>query len=152
MPRLAKLASSSRVEDHIDPAAFKKWNHLGHKRRPKADTKAAVSMDHRSISAVALEVSFMKQEHRYPRLVTRFNPRLFELKQRRIKWHFVFTKQCVLQCFEIHAIDSSGHQERRKRNQQLFRLWFRAQRIDTADAGQFDMFDELSLQVIHAQA
>ncbi len=83
-------------------------------------------MNYRSIVAVALDPSLMKQEHRYSGLVERFKPDLLDLKHLRIKWYFVLMIECVLEGFEIHAIDGSGHQERGKRNQQIFRLWLRA--------------------------
>jgi hypothetical protein len=86
------------------------------KSRQEADTKAAISMDYRSIVAVALDASLMKEEHRYPGLVERFKPDLFDLKHLWIKWYFALVIERVLESFEIQAIHGLGHQERRKRN------------------------------------
>src|SRR4029077_10812322 len=102
MPLVAELSPSSCIDDGIDPAPFKERNHVCRKRRQEADTKAAISMDYRSIPAVAPDPFLMKQEHRYPSLVERLKPDLFDFKRLWIKWYFVFVIECVLEGFEIN--------------------------------------------------
>ena len=69
------------------------------KRRQQADAKAAISMNHRGMVAVALDPSLMKQERRNSRLVARFKPDLFDHKILRIKSDFVLMMEFIRQGF-----------------------------------------------------
>src|SRR6185295_20314450 len=99
MPFFAEFSAASRVDDGVDSSPLQERDHMRRKRRQQADAKAAISMNHRSILAVALDPSLMKQEHRYSRVIARFEPNLFDRKLLRIKSDSVLVMEFIRQSF-----------------------------------------------------
>src|SRR5437016_14356061 len=99
MPIFAEFSSASRVDDRVNSSTLEEWDHMRRKRRQQADAKAAISMNHRRMVAVALDPSLMNQEHRYARLVARFKPDLLDRKIFRIKSDFVLMMEFIRQSF-----------------------------------------------------
>src|SRR6185295_993573 len=106
MPFFAEFSAASRVDDGVDSSALQERDHMRRKRRQQTDAKAAISMNHRRIVAVARDPSLMNQEHRYARLVSRFKPDLFDREILRIKSDFVLMNEFISQRFQIHAVNS----------------------------------------------